>query len=506
MRPLWLQISTSLAVVAVAACGSSSGTGTPDSGKISDAKVSTADARTASDAPALGDARPGADAPPGSADARPGTVDGPVGAPDARLGTADAPPTTTADAPPTTTTDAPVTTTPDAPITTTPDAPITTPPDAPPPPPDAPPVLPTLTLKQVATELANPLVIVIPPGETRYFVAEQSGAIQIIGADGMPLMNPFLDISGEVSVARERGFLGMAFHPDYADNGRFFVYFTGNDTNGATGDIHVWEFHHTSGDVADDGHKEVLEVDHHNADNHNGGNILFGPDGKLYIGIGDGGDQFGSMKTTRVLTTRLSKLLRIDVTTPPYTAPPDNPFIGDPSDAAHDIWMWGLRNPFRWSFDRETHDLWIGDVGQNNWEELDVWRATDAPGLDFGWNVEEGMDHDPHDSNVFIHQAGSTLPVYEYFHQDNDNAVIGGYVYRGSITALRGQYFFGDDGSGKVRSFPATSTSLAHETATRWPMLDKGGISTFGEDPDGELLMCAIGATGTCWRIVVEQK
>jgi glucose/arabinose dehydrogenase len=362
-----------------------------------------------------------------------------------------------------------------------------------------------LALVPVATNLSQPIAITVPPGESRPFVGEKTGTVSII-ENGQPRTPAFIDIQNQVSQAEEEGLLGIAFHPDYAANGRVFVYWTGADPDTTESDknCHVWEFHRgADANVTDGTHKEILDIPHPAA-NHNGGDIAFGPDGMLYIGVGDGGGGNGQYGTTRVLTTRLSKMLRIDVDHgDPYAHPADNPFADMAADEAKDIWLWGLRNPWRWSFDRQTGDMWIGDVGQNCFEEIDF-IAAGQKGLDFGWNIVEGMGHTL-GAGCSSPQSNHTgvWPVLEYTHANGANAVIGGYVYRGpAIPALQGMYFFSDNGAGFVRSFWADQPVPFAQTM-EWPKLTQAGISAFGEDAAGELLVCSI-SQNECWQIVAQ--
>ncbi len=252
---------------------------------------------------------------------------------------------------------------------------------------------PVIALEPVVTGLERP-VLVTHAGDSRLFVVEQVGRVRVI-AGGTLRANAFLDISGRISTGGERGLLGLAFHPAYASNGRFFVFYTRADD----GDIQISEFRRSAGDPhrADAAsERAILRVEHSTYSNHNGGTLAFGPDGYLYIGTGDGGGGGDPLGNAQDKLSRLGKLLRIDVDTPsstiPYEVPADNPFVGRAGDDL--IWSYGLRNPWRFSFDRATGDLWIGDVGQGSWEEIDRARriAGGGRGLDFGWNVLEG-DH-----------------------------------------------------------------------------------------------------------------
>ena len=263
-------------------------------------------------------------------------------------------------------------------------------------------------------------------GSGRIFVVEQGGLIRIV-RDGKLLPEPFLDVSAEIKSGGERGLLGLAFHPDFPQDPRFFVDYT--DTNG---DTHVASFtvDAANPDRANAGSEQrLLFVDQPYA-NHNGGALAFGPDGDLYVALGDGGSGGDPHGNGQKLSTMLGKILRIDVGAAgatAYTVPPDNPFVST-SGAEPAIFLYGLRNPWRFSFDRATGDLWIGDVGQGAWEEVDVARAGTS-GENYGWNrmeathcfrPQEGCD-----------ESGLTMPVAEYSHSDGCT-VIGGYVYRGS--------------------------------------------------------------------------
>ena len=469
-----------LCVAFLAACSDSSNSSPTDAGP---------DAR-GGDAPRATDGPRAPDAPPATADAPAHAVDAPLHAIDGPIGSIDAP-SSTADAP-AHAIDAP----------SHPDAPNV------PPYPDI-----TLGLQQVATGFSSPTVIVMPPGEARYFIAEKTGTVSIV-ENGSKRATPFIDMTtlAKLSTDGEEGLLGLAFHPDYATNGRVFVYWTGDylgtPDSSPRRDCHVWEFHRGDDASMTDGtHKVILDVDHPDT-NHNGGNIRFGPDGKLYIGIGDGGGGGGIYGTTRILTTRLSKILRIDVDDgDPYQAPPDNPFASMDDAAAKDIWVYGLRNPWRWSFDRQTGDLWIGDVGQELYEEIDFIPAGHK-GNDLQWNLREGFHcYPPTNSTTDPDIAcpvpgGGTPPVSEYSHSESGgNAIVGGYVYRGdAIPELKGMYFFSDNSGGFIRSFWGFAPVPFAQTKN-WSALHQSNVSTFGESPDGDLLFCSI-TQGKCWQIV----
>jgi glucose/arabinose dehydrogenase len=297
-------------------------------------------------------------------------------------------------------------------------------------------------VSRVVGGLSSPLDVLDPgDGSGRLFVAEQAGRIRIV-EDGALVQRPFLDIRARISSGGERGLLGIAVHPGYPTDPRIFVDYT--DLNGNTV-VSSFRVSADDPDTADpDSETVILRVQQPFA-NHNGGGTVFGPDGMLYVALGDGGSGGDPQGNGQRLDTLLAKILRIDVDHPAggrgYGIPPDNPFVGT-SGARPEIWLTGLRNPFRFRFDRGTGDLWIGDVGQGSWEEIDVARAGQK-GLNYGWNRMEGFHcfqpQQPCD------QSGLTLPVAEYGH-DLGCAVIGGVVARGAAAGrLQGGYVFGDD-------------------------------------------------------------
>jgi glucose/arabinose dehydrogenase len=316
-------------------------------------------------------------------------------------------------------------------------------------------------------------------GSGRLLVLEQPGDIRLI-QNGQLLPDPFLDLSGKaVASANERGLLGIAVHPKFADNGFFYVNYT--DPNGNTV---IARFHADKGaNKADPGSEKVLLRVRQPYANHNGGSMVFGPDGYLYMGLGDGGNQGdpqGNGQNTRVF---LGKLLRIDVNSgDPYAIPRDNPFA-DGKNGLPEVWAYGLRNPWRFSFDRATGDLYIGDVGQNMWEEIDFLPASSKGGTNFGWNYREGK-HDyqgqpPADVSL-------TDPVVDYSHPEGCS-VTGGFVYRGkALPEFVGIYIYGDYCSGWVYG-------LIHNPDGSWQskLLFQSGvnISSFGQDDDGELYL-----------------
>ncbi len=335
---------------------------------------------------------------------------------------------------------------------------------------------PTLGLEPVVGGLDGPLDIAWRPDEPEtMFVVEQAGRIRIV-RDGTLLPAPFLDITNRVQAGGERGLLGLAFSP--TGDGRFFVYYTALDGRQVVAAYDTG----LDADTADgDSGRVILAMDDPFG-NHNGGALAFGPDGFLYISTGDGGgggDPLGSGRSFGLL----AKVLRIDIDVsaeadPPYAIPDDNPFVGR-DGARPEIWLTGLRNPWRIRFDAPTGDLWIADVGQGAWEEIDVARAG-AGGLDFGWNVMEGTHCYSADE---CDRTGLTLPVTEYGH-DEGCSVTGGAVHRGADPALRGWYVFADYCSGRFWVLDPVGDEVRPPTRA---LDSERSISAIAVDPAGEL-------------------
>jgi glucose/arabinose dehydrogenase len=360
---------------------------------------------------------------------------------------------------------------------------------------------PVINLQSFSIGYTNPLDIE-NCGDSRLFIVQKNGYIYICDSLGNKNPTPFLDVHTEISTGPggERGLLGLAFHPNYAVNGYFFIYYT----IVTTGDLRISRFSvdALNQDVADPNSEQVLmEIPHPTNTNHNGGCLKFGPDGYLYIGTGDGGSAGDPPNNSQNTKSYLGKLLRLDVdNVEPYTIPPDNPFIGDTVNYYPEIWAYGLRNPWRFSFDRLTHDLWIGDVGQDLWEEIDFQPASDAGGENYGWRCYEGN----HQYNFSLCSADSifTFPIFEYAHPTDINecaSVTGGYVYRGNqYPNMFGKYFFVDYCSGEFRY---TEPDGAGGWTTVYLVNDDDyDFASFGEDRNGEMYVAAI-TSGNIYKL-----
>ncbi len=348
-------------------------------------------------------------------------------------------------------------------------------------------------LLEVAAGLSVPLYLTAPPGDARLFIVEKTGGIRIVKEQAL-LQQPFLDLSAQVSTGSEQGLLGLAFDPEYAANGRFFVHYTDLAGNTVLSRFQV----STDPDRADAASERIVLTVPQPFSNHNGGQIAFGPDGFLYLGLGDGGSGGDPDNHGQDLSDLLGSILRLDVrSADPYAVPADNPFVGRPN-ARGEVWSYGLRNPWRFSFDRANGDLYIADVGQSQWEEIDVSTVAEdrGRGVNYGWSIMEG-------SHCFqgpgCDQTGLALPVFEYSHQQGCS-VTGGYVYRGiAIPPLQGHYFYADYCQGWVRSFRFAEGRVTDETS--WPSLTPGGsVLSFGEDAAGELYVLEAG--GRVLRII----
>ncbi len=351
-----------------------------------------------------------------------------------------------------------------------------------------------LSLEEVVTGLNAP-VFLTHAGDSRLFIVEQGGRIRIV-ENGQLLGTLFLDISNIVLHQGEQGLLSMAFHPDYSTNEFFYVYHTdrGSDSRMAR--------YSGSGNTADESSGLTIMTIGQPFENHNGGQLTFGADGMLYVALGDGGNQDDPLGHGQNTATILGSILRIDVDNPDtglnYGIPSDNPFFGS-GTARGEIWVYGLRNPWRFAFDDTDGRMYVADVGQSSFEEVNVVNAA-AGGLNFGWNVMEGMSCF---NAATCDQGGLVLPVLQY---DNTGfagncSIIGGYVYRGSeLTNLQGHYFYSDFCGGFLRSFRFNNGAPVDEQD--WG-LDAGSVTSFGRDFAGELYMVV--AEGAVLKIVASQ-
>jgi glucose/arabinose dehydrogenase len=340
-----------------------------------------------------------------------------------------------------------------------------------------------VSLQRIAT-VEQPLAIAMRTNDPSLYIAEKTGRVVAI-RNGHVAARPVLDLSDAVSLGGEQGLLGLAFSPD----GRF-LYVNYTDVNGDTRIVgYAMHGHH----AVPSSRRQVLYV-HQPYDNHNGGDLVFGPDGDLYLGLGDGGSGGDPQGNGQSLGTLLGKMLRIEPTpagAQPYRVPPTNPFVSDPG-ARPEIWAYGLRNPWRYSFDAATGDLWIADVGQSAWEEIDRVPGGSTGGENFGWNLLEGTHR-----YAGAAPAGAVPPVYEYSHAGGACVVIGGDVYRGSqIPALAGDYVFADFCLGTLQAIRVEPDGTVEH-------IDLGAtlpnVSSFGTDANGELFVTSL--DGGVYRI-----
>jgi glucose/arabinose dehydrogenase len=337
---------------------------------------------------------------------------------------------------------------------------------------------PAVKLQKIPGTYDYPVYVAAPPGDThRLFIVEKTGGIRIL-LNGTVLAKPFLDLSAQVSGQTEQGLLSMAFDPRYATNGRFYV-----DYTNLAGDTRVVRFTVSASDpnVADPASAKVLLAVHQPYSNHNGGQLQFGPDGRLYVGMGDGGSEGDPNNVAQNPHSLLGKILRITLGAKPKVA----------------IYARGLRNPWRFSFDRATGALWIGDVGQDKWEEVDYLKPGRPAGANLGWSAFEGSHVYKPAVAAKLNRSKLVWPVAQYSHAVG-NAVVGGYVYRGSaIPALRGWYVFGDYGSGHIWAFKRGAGAPKALSGA-----DKAlsSITSFGQDASGELYVAS--PSGSVYKIV----
>ncbi len=339
----------------------------------------------------------------------------------------------------------------------------------------------------------DPVYVTSPPGDReRQFVAEQGGRVMVIRG-GRKLDAPFLDIRGQVTAGGEQGLLSLAFAPDYAGSGRFYVYFTDD-----AGDQRIVEYRRRDADRADPGSARLVLRMADSESNHNGGLLLFGPDDLLYVGTGDGGgggDEHGRRGNGQSLGSLLGKILRIDPRAGggrPYQVPGDNPFVGR-SGARGEIYAYGLRNPWRFSFDRRTGDLTIGDVGQNAWEEIDFVRRGAVRGANFGWRPFEGQARFAPGESA----PGHIRPVIVRSHDAGNCSITGGVIVRDpALAGLRGRYVFGDYCKGRIQS---ARLSPGRARGLRRTSLRVSNLSSFGEDAQGRVYVTSL--SGPVYRI-----
>jgi glucose/arabinose dehydrogenase len=340
-----------------------------------------------------------------------------------------------------------------------------------------PPAVVSLRAVEVANGMSNPLYLTAPAGDDRLFVVEQVGRVRVI-KNGVLLPQPFLDIAARVSSVGEQGLLSIAFHPRYATNG--YVYASYTDLAGDTR-IERYSVSPTNPDAADPASAQLILSVVQPFANHNGGLVVFGPDGMFYVGLGDGGSGGDPQNNGQSPATLLGKLLRLDVDGgPPYAIPAGNPFIGR-AGARAEIWALGLRNPWRFAFDHVTGLLYVADVGQNQWEEVSV-VAANRPAVNYGWRILEGSRCYAAPS---CNQQGLEPPIVEYSH-DEGCSITGGTVYRGSlIPGIVGHYFYSDYCTGFLRSFRYENGRAMDQRS--WDVGDLGSELSFGEEAAGEL-------------------
>jgi len=344
---------------------------------------------------------------------------------------------------------------------------------------------PGLTLKAdpFVAGLSSPVFLTQPLNDGRIFVVEQGGTIRVV-RNGILQATPFLNIASKVASGGERGLLSVAFHPQYATNHFFYVYYTTQASgNLALGDIVIERYttSATNPELADAASaKLIITTAHTLQSNHNGGLVSFGIDGMLYAGLGDGGGGGDPYLTGQNQNALLGSLLRLDVSGDPYTIPSNNPYVGQ-SNKRGEIWAKGLRNPWRYAFDATTGLLYIADVGQGAREEVDVVPASQA-GVNYGWSIMEGLSCYNASSCT---QTGLTLPVIDYTHTNGACSITGGYVYRGSaIPGIRGHYFYSDYCAGFLHSFRYENGVAVDQKD--WA-LSLGNVTSFGVDFAGEL-------------------
>jgi glucose/arabinose dehydrogenase len=370
---------------------------------------------------------------------------------------------------------------------------------------------PELALELIVDGLQMPLYATVAPGQPgRLYVLEKAGKIRVVDLSSKKILDHnFLDIHEKVSTLSERGLLGLDFAPDYLESGVFYIHYSDLEGDTVLARMRVDPKHPLT---ADPKSEEILLQVKQPWPNHDGGQLSFGPDGMLYLGLGDGGAAADPKNAAQNGQNLLGKILRLDVSKSvgsPYAIPTDNPFVGD-ENFRDEIWAYGLRNPWRFSFDRLTGDLWIGDIGQNSWEEIDFVAAGSGGGQNFGWRIREGR----HDFNQQDPRPDSLVePIHEYYQGGKLNArsVTGGYVYRGkSLPGLQGWYVFGDYVSGQVWVLQQTAGAVTRYLELT-SMLKPGGggvvpgMASFGQDSGGEIYLMSL-TGGTLHQLVKAQS
>lgn len=349
----------------------------------------------------------------------------------------------------------------------------------------------TLSVTPYGSGFSNVVEITHPPADSRMFIVQKTGAIKILNTSGTVNATNFLTLTtATISTGSERGLLGLAFHPDYATNGYFYVNYTNTAGNTVVSRYTV----SANANVADATSAFPIITITQPYSNHNGGNIKFGPDGYLYIGMGDGGSAGDPGARAQNINENLGKILRLDVdSASPYGIPPTNPYVGIAGN--DEIWSVGMRNPWKYSFDMENDDMWIADVGQGTNEEINHMTAPVSPGLNFGWKCYEG--NSVYTAGCAVAGTTYTFPVASYTHAGGACSITGGYVYRGSLYPnLVGKYVFADYCTDKIGYVDGAGSAITWTAA-----FATGGITTFGQDINGEMFVGGEGAT-TLFKLV----
>lgn len=362
-----------------------------------------------------------------------------------------------------------------------------------------------ITLTPIAEELVRPVDLQVAPGDDDHlFIVEQNGIVLALEKASGKTIETVLNLTGHVSRGgNEEGLLGLAFSPDYENDSLIYLYYTKGKKNRIT---HISRFK-MNGLIANRESEEILFTFKQDFGNHNGGWIAFGADKHLYLGVGDGGAANDPKRRAQDLSNVLGSILRLDVSGKKAKVPRDNPFVKKP-DAQPEIYAYGLRNPWRCSFDQKTGNLWIADVGQNHWEEINFLKPGELKGKNFGWRPREGNHKTPKEGIGGEAPAAEHKPIYEYSHDikkpTGGLSITGGYVHRGKRADLNGHYFFGDFVSLRLWSFREENGKVVdfthHHKTMKLPEGKKlGPISSFGQDHDGEVYVLDLG--GSIYRI-----